>query len=54
MPDFKPEFYEKVCKSIDNSAVIMKVEADGKYFPIWCSEEFTKMIEGTEEEFIHQ
>ena len=54
MPDFKPEFYEKVCKSIDNSAVIMKVEADGKYFPVWCSEEFTKMIEGTEEEFIHQ
>ena len=54
MLEFKAEFYEKVCKSIDNSAVIMKVEEDGKYFPIWCSKEFTKMIEGTEEDFIRQ
>ncbi|MBQ9617504.1 MAG: response regulator [Oscillibacter sp.] len=52
MLDFKTGFYEKLFKSLDNNAVIMRVEDDGRYFPIWCSREFTEMIEGTEEEFI--
>ena len=52
MPDFKADFYKKVCKSLENSAVILKVEDGGKYFPVWCSEEFEEMIEGTAEEYI--
>ena len=52
MQAFKPSFYEKIFKSLDTNAVLMRVESNGKYFPIWCSKEFTKMIEGTEEEFI--
>ncbi|MBR5913845.1 MAG: response regulator [Selenomonadaceae bacterium] len=52
MQNFKPNFYEKIFNSLDTNAVLMRVESDGKYFPIWCSEEFLKMMEGTEEEFI--
>ena len=52
MQNFKPNFYEKIFHSLDTNAVLMRVEEDGKYFPIWCSKEFTHMIEGTEEEFI--
>ena len=52
MLDFKTGFYENLFKSLDNNAVIMRVEDDGRYYPVWCSREFTEMIEGTEEEFI--
>ena len=52
MLDFKSSFYEKLIKSLDTNAVLMRVEDDGKYFPVWCSKEFTEMMEGTEEEFI--
>ena len=30
----------------------MRVEADGRYRPIWCSREYTEMMEGTQEECI--
>ena len=52
MHNFKPNFYEKIFHSLNTNAVLMRVESDGKYFPIWCSEEFTKMMECTFEEFI--
>ncbi|MBQ9492856.1 MAG: response regulator [Oscillibacter sp.] len=52
MLDFKTSFYKKLFRSLENNAVIMRVEEDGRYYPIWCSREFTEMIEGTEEEFI--
>ena len=52
MQKFKPNFYEKIFHSLNTNAVLMRVENDGKYFPIWCSEEFIQMMEGTEEEFI--
>ncbi|MBQ7477030.1 MAG: response regulator [Selenomonadaceae bacterium] len=52
MQNFKPEFYEKILSSLSTNAVLMRVSADGKYFPIWCSKEFTEMMEGTAEEFI--
>ena len=52
MLNFKSSFYEKLIKSLDTNAVLMRVEDDGSYFPVWCSEEFTEMMEGTEEEFI--
>ena len=51
MQNFKPNFYEKIFHSLDTNAVLMRVDDDGKYFPVWCSEEFLEMIEGTEEEF---
>ena len=52
MLNFKSSFYEKLIRSLDTNAVLMRVEDDGRYFPIWCSKEFTDMMEGTEEEFI--
>ena len=52
MLNFKSSFYEKLIRSLDTNAVLMRVEDDGRYFPIWCSKEFTEMMEGTEEEFI--
>ncbi len=52
MLNFKPNFYEEIFHSLNTNAVLMKVEDDGSYFPIWCSREFTDMMEGTEEDFI--
>ena len=52
MQNFSPNFFEKIFHSLDTNAVLMRVESDGKYFPIWCSKEFTRMIEGTAEEFM--
>ena len=52
MLDFKSNFYKKIYNSLENAAVIMKVAEDGKHFPIWCSKEFSELIEGTAEEFI--
>lgn len=50
--DFKTDFYKKLFQSLDNNAVMMRVEEDGSYYPIWCSKEFTEMMEGTQEDFI--
>ncbi|MBQ6205573.1 MAG: hypothetical protein IJK52_00670, partial [Oscillospiraceae bacterium] len=52
MLDFQTDFYKKLFHSLDNNAVIMRVDDDGRYYPVWCSQEFLEMIEGTEEEFI--
>ena len=52
MLKFKPEFYENLFYSLENNSVLMRVDDDGKYYPVWCSKEFTEMIEGTEDEFI--
>ena len=52
MLDFKADFYEKLFHSLDNNAVIMRVEPDGSYEPIWCTREFAEMMEGTVEECI--
>ena len=52
MLDFKSSFYEKLIRSLDTNAVLMRVEDDGRYYPVWCSQEFTKMMEGTEEDCI--
>ena len=50
MLDFKSSFYEKLIRSLDTNAVLMRLEEDGRYFPVWCSKEFAEMMEGTEEE----
>ena len=50
MLNFKTDFYTKLFRSLDNNSVLMRVEADGRYYPIWCSREYTEMMEGTEEE----
>lgn len=52
MLNFSSNFYEKLFRALDTNAVLMRVEPDGSYFPIWCSPEFTEMMEGTEAEFI--
>ena len=52
MLNFKTGFYEKLFRSLDNNAVIMRVSPDGSYEPIWCTREFAEMMEGTVEECI--
>ncbi|MBR1832164.1 MAG: response regulator [Ruminiclostridium sp.] len=52
MLGFNNEFYKKLFYSLDNNSVLMKVEKDGTYYPVWCSKEFTDMMEGTSEDFI--
>ena len=52
MLNFKPGFYKKIYQSLDTSSVLVKIEDDAKYLPIWCSKEFGEMIEGTEEEYL--
>ena len=52
MLNFKTEFYRKLFASLDNNSVLMRVEADGSYRPIWCSREYAGMMEGTEEKCI--
>ena len=48
MLDFKPNFYKKVFQSVETSSVLMKIEENGeKYFPIWCSKEFSEMMKNT-------
>lgn len=46
MKRFQTEFFERLFQSLDNNAVMMQVEEDGTYYPIWCSNEFTEMMEG--------
>ncbi len=52
MLGFNNEFYKKLFYSLDNNSVLMKVEKDGTYYPVWCSKEFTDMMEGSMEDFI--
>ena len=52
MDRFQTGFFEKLFRALNNNAVMMQVEEDGSYYPIWCSKEFTEMMEGTQEDFI--
>ena len=54
MLNFKTSFYEKIFDSLDNNAVLMRLTADGNYFPVWCSREFAEMMEGSAEGFIER
>lgn len=54
MLDFKSSLCEKIFNSPDNCAVLMRADSDGKFFPVWCSPAFAKMMEGSAEEFIRQ
>ena len=45
MLNFNAGFYERLFQSIDNNSVIMKVEKDGTYKPIWCTREYAEMME---------
>lgn len=52
MLQHSPDFFKRLFKTLDNNAVLMRVEKDGRYYPVWCSEEFCQMMEGTQEDFI--
>jgi len=52
MLDFDTGFYEKIFDSLDNNSLLIQIDADGEYFPVWCSREFAEMMEGTPEEYI--
>ena len=47
-----PEFFKRLFETLDNNSVLMQVEDDGTYYPVWCSADFCKMMEGTQEDFI--
>lgn len=51
---FETDFYEKLFMKLDNNSVILRVDADGVHYPIWCSREFTQMIQGSAEAFIEK
>ena len=50
MLDFNTSFYQKLFNSLENNAVIMRLDDDGRYYPIWRSREYMEMMEGAEEE----
>ena len=50
MTHFETDFYKKLFQSLENNAVMMRIADDGTYYPIWCSQEFTEMMECTQEE----
>ena len=52
MLDFEPDFYKRLFSALDDNAVLMRVDEDGTYYPVWCSAEFCRMMEGTEDDFI--
>ena len=52
MLSHSPEFFKRLFETLDNNAVLMRVEPDGRYYPIWRSEEFCQMMEGTQDDFI--
>ncbi|MBQ9205894.1 MAG: response regulator [Treponema sp.] len=47
-----PEFFKRLFETLDNNSVLMRVEEDGSYYPVWCSDEFCQMMEGSQEDFI--
>ena len=49
---FSSDFFKRLFSALDNNSVLMRVEPDGKYYPIWCSDEFCEMMEGSQEDFI--
>ena len=53
MLGFETGFYERLFASLDNNSVLMRVDTDGSYRPIWCSREYAEMMEGTCEECLH-
>ena len=46
MLNFETGFYERLFESLDNNSVLMRVDVDGSYRPIWCSREYAEMMEG--------
>ncbi len=52
MMNFKTDFYERLFKSLDNNAVLMRIEDDGMFHPVWCSHDFALMMETTEDKIV--
>ena len=52
MLGFETEFYKKLFDSLENNSVLMRVDSDESYRPIWCSREYAEMMESTPEECI--
>ena len=46
MLNFETGFYERLFESLDNNSVLMRVDVDGSYRPMWCSREYAEMMEG--------
>ena len=52
MLNFNADFFKRLFETLDNNAVLMRVDKDGTYHPVWCSAEFCQMMEGTQDDFI--
>lgn len=53
MMEFKADFYRKLFQALNSNAMLMKkTDTDHGYVPVWCSEEFLRMVDGTQEEYL--
>ncbi|MBR1476454.1 MAG: response regulator [Lachnospiraceae bacterium] len=52
MLNFKDAFFARLFESLDNNSMLMAVDENGEYQPIWCSREYAEMMEGTVEDCI--
>ena len=52
MLGFKDSFYANLFDAIDNNSILIAIDENNNYLPVWCSKEYAQMMEGTEEEVI--
>ena len=52
MLNFKDSFFAKLFDAIDNNSILIAIDENNKYLPIWCSREYAEMMEGSVEEVI--
>ena len=52
MLNFKDSFFAKLFDAIDNNSILIAIDENNKYLPVWCSREYAEMMEGSIEEVI--
>ncbi|MCR5405108.1 MAG: response regulator [Butyrivibrio sp.] len=52
MLNFKDSFFAKLFDAIDNNSILIAIDENNKYLPIWCSREYAEMMEGSIDEVI--
>ena len=52
MLNFKDSFFARLFDAIDNNSILIAIDENNKYLPVWCSREYAEMMEGSIEEVI--
>ena len=47
MLNFKDSFFAKLFDAIDNNSILIAIDENNKYLPVWCSREYAEMMEGS-------